>query len=104
MNNLCKVTFFQKQFRQTFWIPFGQTLLEVAKLKKVELEGACDGTLACSTCHLVLDKKTYNKLSEPSEDEVDMLDLAHGLKDTSRLGCQIKTSKITNGIICEIPQ
>ena len=48
------------------------------------LSGACEGTLACSTCHLVFDPEQYEKLNlePPSEEELDMLDLAYGLTDT----------------------
>ncbi|GJD09947.1 Adrenodoxin-like protein 2, mitochondrial [Galdieria sulphuraria] len=55
----------------------------------IDLEGACEGSLACSTCHVYLDEKSYNKLPEPSDDENDMLDLAFGLTEYSRLGCQL---------------
>lgn len=70
----------------------GQSLLEVAHANDIDLEGACDGSLACSTCHLVLDQATYDALPPPCEEELDMLDLAMGLTDTSRLGCQIKVT------------
>lgn len=67
----------------------GQTLLQVAHTYKIELEGACEGVCACSTCHTIFTDDVYDSLPEPSEDEEDMLDLAYGLEPTSRLGCQI---------------
>ncbi len=67
----------------------GHTLLEIAHEHQIDLEGACEGSLSCSTCHLVIDPFWYSKLPEPSEEENDMLDLASGLTRTSRLGCQI---------------
>ncbi|CAN0258477.1 unnamed protein product, partial [Discosporangium mesarthrocarpum] len=82
----------------------GQTLLEVAHDNDVELEGACGGDLACSTCHVVLPKEFYNTLPPKEEEEEDMLDLAWGLTETSRLGCQIKVSKDMEGLVIKIPQ
>lgn len=70
----------------------------------IELEGACEGSLACSTCHvIVLDDKFYQELPEPSDDENDMLDLAFGLTDTSRLGCQIIAKPELDGLKVAIP-
>ncbi|CAN0192170.1 unnamed protein product [Pylaiella littoralis] len=82
----------------------GSTLLEVAHENDVELEGACGGDLACSTCHVVLPKEFYDKLDEKEEEEDDMLDLAWGLTDTSRLGCQIKVTRDLEGMLIKIPE
>eukprot|EP00927_Polykrikos_kofoidii_P015834 TRINITY_DN17092_c0_g1_i3.p2 TRINITY_DN17092_c0_g1~~TRINITY_DN17092_c0_g1_i3.p2 ORF type:complete len:173 (-),score=25.78 TRINITY_DN17092_c0_g1_i3:42-560(-) len=68
----------------------GQTILEVAHKNDIDIEGACGGECACSTCHVILDQETFDKLPEADEDEVDMLDLAIDVVDTSRLGCQVK--------------
>ena len=73
--------------------PVGLSLLEVAHKHAVDLEGACEGSLACSTCHVVVDEEFFDKLPKASEDEEDMLDLAFGLTHTSRLGCQIKITE-----------
>eukprot|EP00240_Pyramimonas_obovata_P007504 CAMPEP_0118932996 /NCGR_PEP_ID=MMETSP1169-20130426/10905_1 /TAXON_ID=36882 /ORGANISM="Pyramimonas obovata, Strain CCMP722" /LENGTH=148 /DNA_ID=CAMNT_0006875707 /DNA_START=274 /DNA_END=720 /DNA_ORIENTATION=- len=82
----------------------GTSLLEVAHANDIELEGACEGSLACSTCHLIVqDQEVYDKLPEPDEDEEDMLDLAFGLTETSRLGCQIIAKKDIDGIRVAIP-
>ncbi|KAG6622693.1 2Fe-2S ferredoxin [Phytophthora cinnamomi] len=78
----------------------GQTLLDVAHENDVELEGACGGELACSTCHLVFEKRIFDGLPEISEEEEDMLDLAWGLTDTSRLGCQVAVTKDMEGMTC----
>lgn len=64
----------------------GQNLLDVAHKHGVDLEGACDGACACSTCHVILDHDVYDALPAPSDEEEDMLDLAFGLTETSRLG------------------
>ncbi|KAJ1515006.1 hypothetical protein HMI55_004129 [Coelomomyces lativittatus] len=60
----------------------GASLLDIAHAHHLDLEGACEGSLACSTCHVVVDPKDYVKLSEPSDEENDMLDLAFGLTET----------------------
>ncbi|KAL4420822.1 hypothetical protein ABPG75_010478 [Micractinium tetrahymenae] len=84
--------------------PLGKSLLEVAHENGVELEGACEGSLACSTCHVIVeDQEFYDKLPEADDDENDMLDLAFGLTDTSRLGCQIIASKDLDGLVVRIP-
>ncbi|KAG0307683.1 hypothetical protein BGZ98_010102 [Dissophora globulifera] len=81
----------------------GESLLDVARANDLDVEGACEASLACSTCHLILDEESYNKLEEPSDEENDMLDLAFGLTDTSRLGCQVLMSKELDGLIAKIP-
>lgn len=89
---------------KTVKAPLGESLLEVAHSNEIDLEGACEGSLACSTCHVVVeDQAYYDKLPEPDDDENDMLDLAFGLTNTSRLGCQIKASKELDGLKVRIP-
>lgn len=66
-------------------------------------EGACEGSVACSTCHVILTPEFYDKLLEPSDDENDMLDMAFGLTDTSRLGCQVQLTKDLDGMIVTLP-
>ena len=86
-----------------FEVPVGTTVLEAAHQNNIDLEGACEGSLACSTCHVVVDEKFYNILPQPAEDEEDMLDLAFGLTPTSRLGCQIIMSKELDGLTLVVP-
>ena len=62
--------------------PIGKHLLDVAHDNNVELEGACGGELACSTCHLIFEKEIYDQLPEMLDDEQDMLDLAFGVTET----------------------
>ncbi len=81
----------------------GQTILELAHQSDLSLEGACEGSLACSTCHVIVDPKDYAKLDDASEEEEDMLDLAFGLTTTSRLGCQITMSDKLDGLRVTIP-
>jgi ferredoxin-2, mitochondrial len=59
---------------------------------------------ACSTCHLILPHAIYDSLPEPSEDEEDMLDMAFGLSETSRLGCQVKVTTRMEGMVLEMPK
>ncbi len=81
----------------------GLSLLEVAHNNEIDLEGACEGSLACSTCHVIVEKKFFENLPEPSEEEEDMLDLAWGLTHTSRLGCQIIIDDKLDGMTVKIP-
>ncbi|CAF0798186.1 unnamed protein product [Adineta steineri] len=69
----------------------GSNMLDVVIDNKLDIDGfgACEGTLACSTCHVILDSENYKTLPEPVDEENDMLDLAFGLTPTSRLACQI---------------
>ena len=83
--------------------PEGLSVLELAHKNDIDLEGACEGSLACSTCHVIVDDKHFDLLSEASEDEEDMLDLAFGLTHTSRLGCQIKITKERDGLVVTLP-
>jgi ferredoxin len=81
----------------------GQTLLQVAQDNGIELEGACEGTLACATCHVVVDPAWYGKLPPPSGDEIAMLVLAEGRARTSRLSCQIKLTGALGGLTARLP-
>jgi ferredoxin len=84
----------------------GDSLLDVVVNHEIDLDGfgACEGTLTCSTCHLILSKADYDNLPDkPSDEELDMLDLAYELTDTSRLGCQIILSKELNGLEVKVP-
>ncbi|KAL7580741.1 hypothetical protein ACA910_001025 [Epithemia clementina (nom. ined.)] len=81
----------------------GETLLQTAHRHDIDLEGACEGVCACSTCHLILPSAMYDNLPEPSEDEEDMLDMAFGLQETSRLGCQITVTPEMDGVELRMP-
>lgn len=83
--------------------PVGLSVMEVAHKYDVDIEGACEGSLACSTCHVIVDPEWFGKLAAPSEDEEDMLDLAFGLEKTSRLGCQIVMSEALDGLVVRLP-
>ena len=83
--------------------PIGLSVLEIAHRHGIDIEGACEGSLACSTCHVIVDPEWYELLKEASEDEEDMLDLAFNLSQTSRLGCQIIISEELDGLIVRLP-
>lgn len=83
--------------------PVGLSVLEIAHRNEIDLEGACEGSLACSTCHVVVDEKWYGRLELATEDEEDMLDLAFGLTATSRLGCQIIMTPELDGLTVRLP-
>ena len=83
--------------------PLGLSVLEIAHRNKIDLEGACEGSLACSTCHVIVADTFFDRLEEPSEDEEDMLDLAFGLTKTSRLGCQITLTEELDGLTVMLP-
>lgn len=99
------VTFVDKDGEeQQIQVPIGMSMLEAAHQNDIELEGACEGSLACSTCHvIVMDMEYYNKLEEPADEENDMLDLAFGLTETSRLGCQVIAKPELDGVRLAIP-
>ena len=83
--------------------PLGLSVLEIAHRHDVDIEGACDGSMACSTCHVIVEPDWFDRLDESSEDEEDMLDLAFGLTATSRLGCQIIMSEELDGLTVKVP-
>jgi ferredoxin, 2Fe-2S len=83
--------------------PLGDTVLQVARRHDIDIEGACEGSLACSTCHVIVDPEWYDLLKEASEEEEDMLDLAFNLTRTSRLGCQIIITEELDGLIVRLP-
>ncbi len=99
-----KMTFVEPDgTRREVEAPLGLTVLEIARRNNVDIEGACEGSLACSTCHVIVDPAWFGRLAKPSEDEEDMLDLAFGLERTSRLGCQIVMSEALDGLVVRLP-
>ncbi|OFX09404.1 MAG: 2Fe-2S ferredoxin [Alphaproteobacteria bacterium RIFOXYD12_FULL_60_8] len=83
--------------------PVGLSVLEIAHRNNLDIEGACEGSLACATCHIVIESEWFDKLEAATEDEEDMLDLAFGLTHTSRLGCQIIMSEELDGLTVRLP-
>src|ERR1700741_5163574 len=102
--NMPKMTFVERDnTRREVEAPLGLSVLEIAHRNGIDIEGACEGSLACSTCHVIVDPEWYELLREASEDEEDMLDLAFGLTATSRLGCQIIITEELDGLTVRLP-
>ena len=81
----------------------GQRLLDVAWVAGQPLEGACEGVMACSTCHVIVDKADFEKLPRASDEEEDLLDLAAHATRTSRLSCQIILTEDMETLDVRIP-
>ncbi|XP_035759670.1 adrenodoxin, mitochondrial, partial [Egretta garzetta] len=84
----------------------GDSLLDVVVDNNLDIDGfgACEGTLACSTCHLIFEDHIFEKLDAITDEEMDMLDLAYGLTETSRLGCQICLKKSMDDMTVRVPE
>tara|TARA_Y100001970_G_C14174451_1_gene826133 strand:+ start:1102 stop:1413 length:312 start_codon:yes stop_codon:yes gene_type:complete len=82
----------------------GLSLMEVARDNDLGIEGTCGGSIACCTCHVVIDKEWFTVVGGPNPDEEDMLDLATGLQPTSRLGCQVEVTEELDGLRVCIPE
>ncbi|WP_244407478.1 ferredoxin family 2Fe-2S iron-sulfur cluster binding protein [Roseomonas fluvialis] len=99
-----KMVFVQRDgTRKEVDAPLGLSVLEIAHRHGVDIEGACEGSLACSTCHVIVDPSWYGKLAKATEDEEDMLDLAFDLQETSRLGCQLIMTDALDGLTVKLP-
>ncbi|MDX1950275.1 MAG: ferredoxin family 2Fe-2S iron-sulfur cluster binding protein [Rickettsiales bacterium] len=102
---MAKITFKFQGGEKIVDAPNGISILEVAHKNDIPLEGACEGSLACSTCHIIIeDQARYEALPEAKEEEEDMLDLAFGLTHTSRLGCQIMVNDSLDGLVVRLPE
>ena len=84
--------------------PVGKSLMQIGRDAGLDIEGACDGAMACSTCHVYVDPAWAVKLPKMGEDESDMLDLAFGVTDRSRLGCQIVMTEELDGLTVALPK
>ena len=83
--------------------PAGSVLLDVAQNAGQPLEGACEGQMACSTCHVIVDPSDFERLPPASEEEDDLLDLAWGVARTSRLACQITLADDLETLTVKMP-
>ncbi len=81
----------------------GDNLLSIGQVHDQPLEGTCEGQMACSTCHVIVDVKDFDRLPEATEMEEDMLDLAADARRTSRLACQITLTEDLDGLTVKIP-
>lgn len=89
--------------KKTITVADGTSIMEAGRDNNCGLEGTCGGSVSCATCHVIMDSDSYARVGPPSDDEMDMLDLAFGLTETSRLGCQIKMSDELDGITVQVP-
>ncbi|MEA3001686.1 MAG: ferredoxin-2, mitochondrial [Sphingomonadales bacterium] len=83
--------------------PAGERLLDVAQADGQPLEGTCEGQMACSTCHVIVDAEDFAKLPRASEEEEDLLDLAKHVTRTSRLSCQILLTDTLDSLTVRMP-
>jgi ferredoxin len=83
--------------------PAGARLLDVAQAAGQPLEGTCEGQMACSTCHVLVDAGDFALLPRATEEEEDMLDLASHVTRHSRLACQIWLSEALETLTVRIP-
>jgi ferredoxin len=81
----------------------GQLLLDVAWAARQPLEGACEGVMACSTCHVIVDAEDFARLPPASEEEEDLLDLAAHATRRSRLACQVLLTADMKRLTVKVP-
>ncbi len=93
-----------KGARTTVQAKSGDSVLDVAHANDIDIEGACEGSMACSTCHVIVADPWFDMLPDPKEEEEDMLDLAFDLQETSRLGCQVLLTEELDGIELHLPR
>jgi 2Fe-2S ferredoxin len=89
--------------RREIEAPCGLSVMQVARMNDLGIEGTCDGSLACATCHVIVAAEDIARLDEASAEEEDMLDLAIGVRPTSRLGCQIVLTEELDGLTVHLP-
>lgn len=89
--------------RKTVAAERGRSLMEIARDNGLPVEGTCGGAMACCTCHMIVDDAHFARLPKPTDEEMGMLDLADGLRATSRLGCQIDIDEDLDGIVLRLP-
>ena len=80
------------------------TLMEALRDKGYDIEASCGGCCACATCHVYFSDADFARVGSPSDDEMDMLELAFGLTPTSRLGCQITIDENLDGLVVKVPE
>ena len=81
----------------------GETVMQIARAAGLPVAGECNGSLACATCHVIVDPEWTERLASPEEDEEATLDTLFNLAATSRLGCQIKLTSALDGLSMRLP-
>jgi ferredoxin len=98
MIDTIKINFLIGNEKKTITTPTGITLLQAAEANNIPIVGHCGGLGVCGTCRIELEKKDYDKIQGPSEDEEDTLERGNNITNTSRLSCQIKLTKEMDNI------
>ena len=101
---MIKVFFSDKNIIKNFKIERNKTILDLSRLKNIPIEGSCNGSMACSTCHVIIHKDWLSKLPSPSIDEKEMLSLLPNFTKNSRLGCQIVITEKLEGLQFSLPR
>jgi len=83
----------------------GQSLMEAATQNDVDgIDADCGGACACATCHVYVDKSWVAVVGKPNDLEAEMLEVAEGVQDNSRLACQVKLTEELSGLIVTTPE
>ena len=92
------------KYKKSIKVKINETILDIARNGNFELEGSCEGSLACSTCHIIVSNAWYKKLDKPTMEESELLEILPNYTRNSRLGCQIKITKKLDGIEISLPK
>ena len=101
---MVKVIFSKNSITKTFKIESNKTILDLSRIENLDIEGSCDGSMACSTCHVIIHKDWVTKLPAPCIDEKEMLSLLPDYTENSRLGCQIVITDKLEGLQFSLPK
>jgi 2Fe-2S ferredoxin len=89
--------------RREFSAQPGESVMQILRAAGLPMPGECNGSMACATCHVVVDPAWAERLEPPCDDEEAALDVLFSLTPTSRLGCQIRLSPALDGIELKLP-
>ena len=101
---MIKIFLKSKNKKNEFEVKENTTLLQIAHENNIEIEGSCDGSMACSTCHIIIDSQWFKELKPACVEEKEMLTLIPNYQKYSRLGCQINITKKLNGLQFKLPE
>ena len=101
---MVKVLYEEKNIVKTFKIESNKTILDLSRIENLPIEGSCDGSMACSTCHVIIHKDWLGMLPKPCIDEREMLSLLPDYTENSRLGCQIVITDKLEGLRFRLPK
>ena len=101
---MVKVLYEEKNIIKTFNIERDKTILDLSRIENISIEGSCDGSMACSTCHVIIHKDWLTKIPKPCIDEKEMLSILPNRTKNSRLGCQIVITDKLDGLQFSLPE